>query len=772
MQNDTGAGTSVSRWMQGFRQAASISLKNKIVVLACVCALLSALLVGGLSYYRIGKIVLETSVETLAGETRLMAQRFKFSYDQLKSDVQVLSLTPPIQGIIRSTSHGGIDPLDGSSTTIWRERLGIIFSSMLAARKDYRQIRFIGMKDQGRELVRVNHLGSHIEVVAKSKLQQKGNEPYFAAGALTPESGVHFSEVSYNREQGALDSALVPTVRVVMPVYEDSGTVFGMIVINASYSEMLRRAFEEISPEDNIFVLNNSGDYMEHAGDGTIGKFEFHDNYSMPPPPFVKQVLHTKLDEETFASGSAISYFVRLNIDPSNPDAFLGVVVRVPYEQLLKSTIKARRDSLIWGGLLVLGCFAAALVMARRFTSPLNKLTAEIKHSSGDSKLENLPLERGDEIGDLARAFDQKTRELATNEARLTAIVDNTVDGLITIDARGTVETFNRACEDIFGYEANEVIGRNVKMLMPDPYHGEHDGYLKNYQSTGERKVIGIGREVEGCRKDGSVFPLDLSVSQVNIGDRIIYSGIVRDISERKRMDVMKDEFISTVNHELRTPLTAIQGSIGLLMAVSGNNLDEKSQKLLKLSYDSCQRLSRLVNDILDMEKIAAGKIDYQLEVVEVCQLVADIVERQHSFAEKYGVECELHFGVAEAYVNLDQDRFDQALVNLLSNAAKFSEQGDKVEIGVSINSASDVVISVRDYGPGIPEAFRSKIFGKFAQADGSATRMKGGSGLGLNITRKIIEAFDGTVDFESEEGVGSTFTFTLPASPAKRKRA
>ena len=772
MQSGAGDGLNVPGWVRRIWQPTTISLKNKIVALACICALLSALLVGSISYYRVEKIVLDTSVQTLAGDTRLMAQRFKFSYDQLKSDVQVLSQTPAIQGIVRSTRNGGVDPQDGSSTIVWQERLSIIFSSMMSARPDYVQIRYIGVNDQGRELVRTNHLASGIEVVPHDALQQKSKEPYYRAGLVTQQNRVHFSEVTYNRERDALDIVLVPTVRVVMPVFDEAGAVFGMIVINADYSQMLRRAFEENSPKDNTFVLNNSGDYMEYTSDGTIGRFEFRDNYSVPPPLFVDQIMHTDLDEETFVSETDVSYFVRLNIDPDNPDAFLGVVVRVPYDELLSAASKTRRDSLIWGGLLVLGCFAVSLIMARRFTAPLNRLTAEIKHSSGDKELENLPLERGDEIGDLARAFDQKARELATNEARLTAIVDNTVDGLITIDAQGTVETFNRACEGIFGYDAAEVIGQNVKMLMPAPYHEEHDGYLRHYHATGERKVIGIGREVEGRRKDAGVFPLELSVSQVDIGDRTIYSGIVRDISERKRMDVMKDEFISTVNHELRTPLTAIQGSLGLLMALPGNDLDEKSQKLLKLSYDSCQRLSRLVNDILDMEKIAAGKIDYQLEVVEVCQLVAEIVERQQSFAEKYGVECDLRFDVPEAYVNLDQDRFDQALVNLLSNAAKFSDHGGKVEIGVSMDSASDVTISVRDYGSGIPEAFRSKIFGKFAQADSSATRMKDGSGLGLNITRKIIEAFDGTVAFESEEGVGSVFTFTLPACPPEKMRA
>ncbi|MCY0094634.1 ATP-binding protein [Hoeflea ulvae] len=742
-----------------------MSLKNKIVMLACICALMSALLVGGISYYRIEAIVLDASVETLAGETRLLAQRFKFSYDQLKSDVQVLSQTPPIQGIARSTRNDGIDPQDGSSTRIWRDRLATIFSSMLATRQDYFQIRYIGVGDGGRELVRTNRTASGIEIVADGELQQKGNEPYFQGGLETLQNSVRFSEVSYNKERGTLDSTLVPTARVVMPVFDEEGTIFGMIVINAHYSEMLRRAFEEISPKENTFVLNNSGDYMEYTSNGTIGRFQFHDDYSAPPPLFVDKVLHTDLDEETFSSGSDVSYFVRLNIDPDNPDAFLGVVVRVPYQELMRSTFQARRDSLVGGGLLVLGCFAGSLVMARRFTAPLNKLTAEIKHSQGHKKLENLPLKRGDEIGDLARAFDQKTRELAANEAKLTAIVDNTVDGLFTTDANGTIETFNRACEGIFGYRAEDVIGRKVTLLMPALYLGGPEGGVRPAQTKAER-------DVEGCRKDASVFPLDLSMSKINIGDRIIHSGIVRDISERKRMEIMKDEFISTVNHELRTPLTSIQGSLGLLLALSGDKGDDKTRKLLKLSYDSCQRLSRLVNDILDMEKIAAGKLDYQLEVVEVCQLVADIVERQQSFSEKYGVDCVLRFDVAEAYVNLDQDRFDQALVNLLSNAAKFSEPGERVVVRVAMNPNSDVAVSVCDCGSGIPEAFRTKIFGKFAQADGSATRMKGGSGLGLNITKKIIEAFDGTVTFQSEEGVGSTFTFTLPACPPNKMRA
>lgn len=247
---------------------------------------------------------------------------------------------------------------------------------------------------------------------------------------------------------------------------------------------------------------------------------------------------------------------------------------------------------------------------------------------------------------------------------------------------------------------------------------------------------------------------------------------VLSDVTKSKRMEIMKDEFISTVSHELRTPLTSIQGALGLLLAKTADTADEKTQKLLKLSHDSTTRLTRLVNDILDVEKIAAGKMAYNFEDVDICALVSDIVEAQVLYADKYGVRLVLHVETGEVMVKLDRDRFHQALVNLLSNAIKFSSAGKVVEVSVSLNSYGQVRVDVRDYGMGIPASFRDKIFNKFAQADGSATRAKGGSGLGLSITKSIIEALGGTIDYESEEGKGSVFTFILPLSAEKQMRA
>lgn len=234
-------------------------------------------------------------------------------------------------------------------------------------------------------------------------------------------------------------------------------------------------------------------------------------------------------------------------------------------------------------------------------------------------------------------------------------------------------------------------------------------------------------------------------------------------ITERKQMDQMKSEFISTVNHELRTPLTSIQASLGLLKTVFAKKLDANGQKLLNLSYDNCERLAYLVNDILDMEKIMAGKMDFIKEKVTLSPLVKGIFDQNTGYAEKYNVS----FGVRDKFkgieVEVDTNRFNQALTNLISNAAKFSPYGGKVYISIEAYDSDHVKIFVKDSGPGIPKALREKIFERFSQADSSTTRAKGGTGLGLIISKNIIEAFGGNINFATVEGKGSTFYFILP---------
>lgn len=373
----------------------------------------------------------------------------------------------------------------------------------------------------------------------------------------------------------------------------------------------------------------------------------------------------------------------------------------------------------------------------------------------------------GDIIGasKITRDITERNRaieEQRENEARLAGILDNVLDGIITISERGIVESFNKSAEHIFDYAASEVIGNNVKMLMPEPYHSEHDGYLDNFTSTGRKKIIGIGRQVVGRRKDGTTFPMDLAVSEMWLGEIRMFTGIVRDITDRVRIERMKSEFISTVSHELRTPLTSIRGSLGLIAGGVAGELPAQAKVLVDIAHKNSERLILLVNDILDMEKIEAGKMDFHIAPVKLQPLLEQSIEANRGYAEQYKVSFQLDNNLPEALINVDANRLLQVLANLLSNAAKYSPPGDQVTI-ITKAAGDRARIEVQDHGSGIPDEFRSHIFQKFAQADSSDTRKKGGTGLGLSITKAIVEQMDGSIGFTSKPDVLTTFFIEFP---------
>ncbi len=385
-------------------------------------------------------------------------------------------------------------------------------------------------------------------------------------------------------------------------------------------------------------------------------------------------------------------------------------------------------------------------------------------------------------VADRSRAVrtlvDKRTAELRDasdrardNEGRVRAIVDTIVDGILTIDEIGTIESVNPAALKIFGYREDEVVGQNVRLLMPQPYRREHDGYLKRYRDTGEARIIGKGREVLGLRKDGSTFPLDLGVSGMEVNQSRMFTGIVRDITEQKRAETMKNEFVSTVSHELRTPLTSIKGSLGLIRSGVAGDFPENLTSMLDIAYNNSERLVLLINDILDMEKIEAGKMDFRRDNVELSALVRQAVADNLGFAETHDVTFRVVEDVPEAKVIADSGRLMQVMANLLSNAAKFSDPGSEIDISLSqIGEAYRV--SVTDRGAGIPDEYKDHIFEKFSQGDSSDTRQKGGTGLGLSICKAIIESHDGTMDFDSTLGHGSTFYFDIPVLSGPVKSA
>ncbi len=420
---------------------------------------------------------------------------------------------------------------------------------------------------------------------------------------------------------------------------------------------------------------------------------------------------------------------------------------------------------------LLAAVLLSTLLQDRWIRFPLRQLANFASDIAGGKYDSTMEYHSRDEVGKLVRSFNsmrqqikQRENDLVESQARNKAVIDNAVDGIIAINMLGIVESFNSAAENMFGYTADEVIGQNIKMLMPQPYQREHDGYLYNYASTGKKKIIGIGREVEGLRKDGSTFPLELAVSEVQLDGRKLFIGMTRDITERKKVEQMKSEFVSTVSHELRTPLTSIRGALGLVLGKGANDIPPKLLRLLETANRNSERLTFLINDILDLEKINAGKLDFHLEAVELAELAKRAVEENEGYAHSHNAKLKLILNDNDSTtVRVDEHRLLQVFANLISNAVKYSPENASVEI--ELKRIDDKLrVSVIDHGPGIPEEFRSRIFGRFAQADSSDTREKGGTGLGLTITQAIVEQLGGSIGFNSEPGEGAEFYFELSA--------
>jgi PAS domain S-box-containing protein len=365
---------------------------------------------------------------------------------------------------------------------------------------------------------------------------------------------------------------------------------------------------------------------------------------------------------------------------------------------------------------------------------------------------------------------------LVESEQRIRSIVENVIDAIITIDSRGIVQTFNPAAERIFGYTADDVIGKNLQNIVTEEHKNRHDTYIENYLKTGNRKIIGTTREIMGERKDKTHFPMELSISEMRIGNEIGFIGILRDISERKRIESeliaarqeaekanhAKSDFLAVMSHEIRTPMNGI---LGMTHLVLDTDLTPEQRENLSMVNYSAESLLSLINDILDYSKIEAGKLDLDCSDFRIRQHIEETMRFLSVKANEKKVNL-IHEVAADVpeVVSGDLGRIRQIVVNLVGNAIKFTEAGE-VSLNVRVESQSndevELQFAVRDTGIGISAEKQEMIFSPFIQADSSTTRQYGGTGLGLSITAQLVALMNGKIWLESEQGKGSTFYFT-----------
>ncbi len=369
------------------------------------------------------------------------------------------------------------------------------------------------------------------------------------------------------------------------------------------------------------------------------------------------------------------------------------------------------------------------------------------------------------------------TDALRASEVRLSAILETAVDAFITIDDRGIVETFNPAAEKLFGYAAGEVMGRNVSLLMPSPYREEHDSYLARYASTGERRIIGIGREATGLHKDGTTFPIDLSVGESWIGGRQLFTGVVRDISERKRAEAVlqaKDEEVKLMSqqlwqatklatvgelaagiaHELNNPLATVSLRVeGLLATLPG---DSPHRRVLEIVEGEVERMAHLVANLLQFSRRSRRQVS-TLAVADELDRTLDLIRYQF---RKRGIEVCREFDGDYRPVLADRQQLRQVFLNLLTNALDAMPQGGTLTLRVRPGEGGRVSVDIADTGPGIQPEHLDKVTEPFF-----TTKEEGkGTGLGLAICKRIVQEHGGTLAIDSAVGRGTTVSVVLPA--------
>ncbi|MEM9750936.1 MAG: PAS domain S-box protein, partial [Pseudomonadota bacterium] len=385
-------------------------------------------------------------------------------------------------------------------------------------------------------------------------------------------------------------------------------------------------------------------------------------------------------------------------------------------------------------------------------------------------------------IGTIRDISERKDAEAKLREEaeHLQAVMNTVIDGLITIDSVGRIQTFNSSAVRIFGYQPEEVIGQNVRILMPDPYHSEHDSYMRNYMETGDKKVIGVGREVSARRKDGSIFPMELGVNEMTISGERMFVGTIRDITERKEAEnaiasyVRKlklsnaelDEFAYIASHDIKEPLRGLSSNATFLQEDYEEKLDAGGVKRLNRMRYLCERMERLVDDLLYYSRI--GRQDLAVQPTDLNEVIRDIEDM--SEATLRDANAVIVTPEPLPTITCDLPRITELFRNLISNGVKYNDKPTKViEVGVTTtetleeDAAPERVFYVKDNGVGIAPEFHDSVFRIFKRLNEEDDEVKG-TGVGLTFVKKIVERHNGRIWLSSEQGRGSTFYFTLNA--------
>lgn len=739
--------------------------------MSVVCVVSCLILIG--FHLRVSYQIQEDhSFQKIESELEVVRADIAANVAALRQDVTFLAAVPPIEGILNASTNNGIDSKDGSTISQWQDRLAQIFQEMLLAKPSYIQLRYIGVADEGRELVRVDRRGPRVVRVANEMLQQKAAEPYFQAALGVSQGRIYLSEFSLNREFGKIEQPPRLVIRAVVPIHHAQGEVFGMVVINMTAEELLLDHGRKRTGERVTAILDQELQPListSTADSWALGL----SNLDLSPQVLSRfKAAHINQPHFRDVDGAQLVVGRKVFYDHDKPERFLALAMATSQAPIKSEVYSNIITEALLALVIVIFSVSILVLIIKSQLRRLVKLKV-LAEDLAAGKLVDIPkrlADSHDEIGALFHAFYKMSREIQSQTSMLSA-QKQALDATALVsetDAKGRITYANKKFIEVAGFPLADLLGSDHRIINSGYHDKEFFADLWRTISQGSP----WRGEVRNKRKDGSFYWVDSSVVPFRDPDGKItkYVSVRLDITQKKEQErklheltAAKAKFLAMMSHEIRTPLGGVVGAIELL---ADTKLDASQKELVGSIGECADVLLRIVNDILDFSKLDAGKLEIFTEDVAIREILATL---NAIFVEKADSEdLILKVTVAEnvpQYLKLDVTRFKQVLINLVSNALKFTQRG-RVEVSASYTEDAGsglLVLEVRDTGIGLTSGQCARIFDEYVQADMSTTKSFGGTGLGLAICKKIITAMSGSIEVASQVGIGSVFTVRIP---------